>query len=79
MEQGDNFRGVYVVTVGKGDIIMFWEDSWNIDGSTKPFMTRFPRILSFVLNDKLSVLEVSNLRRYWIYFIGLCPYMLFWS
>jgi hypothetical protein len=37
---------------------MFWQDNWDIDGSNKPLMLRFPRLFSFVLNDKMSALQV---------------------
>jgi hypothetical protein len=60
MKQVDNFRGVSVISMGAGDTFMFWQDNWKVDGVARPFMFRFPRLFSYVLNDKMSTLEVYS-------------------
>jgi hypothetical protein len=39
---------------------MFWQDNWKVDGLARPFMFRFLRLFSYVLNDKMSALEVYS-------------------
>jgi hypothetical protein len=60
MKQVDNFRGVSVISMGAGDTFMFWQDNWNVDGLARPLMFRFPRLFSYVLNDKMSALQVYS-------------------
>jgi hypothetical protein len=60
MKQVDNFRGISVISMGTGDTFMFWQDNWKVDGLARPFMFRFPRLFSYVLNDKMSAQEVYS-------------------
>ncbi|XP_073355472.1 uncharacterized protein [Aegilops tauschii subsp. strangulata] len=39
----DKFRAVTSVTVGRGDIVLFWSDHWEINNSCIPLQDRFPR------------------------------------
>mgnify|MGYP000863857686 FL=1 len=54
----DTFRAVSSVCVGKGDSLLFWSDSWEVDNSCIPLQDRFPRLFSFCIQKNSSVLEV---------------------
>jgi hypothetical protein len=56
----DNFRGVAAVVQGRGDTSLFWKYNWTINGSSRTMSSRYPRLLSFVLNDSLSVAQVYS-------------------
>jgi hypothetical protein len=57
----NHFRGVTAVKAGKGDMLCFWSDNWDINGSTQPFKERrFPRLPSFVLDGNMSAAEVYS-------------------
>jgi hypothetical protein len=57
----DNFRGVAYVNPGTGETASFWHDSWNVSGSKQPMSQRFPRLFSYVLNDKASIAHVYQM------------------
>jgi hypothetical protein len=61
LKQVDNFRGVSSVKPGKGDTFLFWSDSWSLDGSTTPLMTRYPSLFSYVLDENISAAKVMAL------------------
>lgn len=55
MRINDTFRMHSLITVNTGDCVLFWHDSWNILNSSVPLRERYPRLFSFVLDDKLFV------------------------
>jgi hypothetical protein len=57
-KQVDNFRGVAFVNHGTGETASFWHDSWNLAGSKQSMSQRFPKLFSYVLNDKASIAHV---------------------
>jgi hypothetical protein len=56
----DNFRGVSSVKPGRGNTFLFWSDSWEINGSSRPLKDRYPRLFSFVLNENMSAAQVYD-------------------
>jgi hypothetical protein len=58
-KQVDNFRGIAFVNPGIGETASFWHDSWNVSGSKQPMSQRFPRLFSYVMNDKASIAHVN--------------------
>ena len=54
------FRLYSEVTINMGDSVLFWFDAWVFLGSSIPLRERFPRLFSFVIDDKVSVREVIN-------------------
>lgn len=54
MKLNDTFRMHSIITVNRGDSVLFWHDSWTVLNSSVPLRERFPRLFSFVLDDKLS-------------------------
>lgn len=49
-----------MVDVKNGSSVLFWSDSWNFGGSVEPLRTRFSRIFSYAINEKLSNWEVAH-------------------
>jgi hypothetical protein len=58
LKQVDNFRGVFSINPGKGDLDLFWLDNLQSNGSTTPFQLRFPRLFSYVLDEHASASKV---------------------
>jgi hypothetical protein len=54
----DKYRQVATILPGKGDTFLFWLDSWKFENSNTPLSERYPRIFSYVLDDKLTAEEV---------------------
>jgi hypothetical protein len=50
----DNFRGVASIKLGSGNTFLFSYNNWEVNGSSQPIRSRFPRLFSFVLNEKIS-------------------------
>jgi hypothetical protein len=61
LRQVDNFRGVALVTHGKGDTISLWNDNWDVAHSALPMCVRFPRLHSYALQQAISVSAVYQL------------------
>lgn len=40
--------------------MLFWSDEWKIGDDSTPLRTRFARLFSFAINDKVSVEDVCN-------------------
>ena len=60
LKLNDAFRLHSEVTINMGDSVLFWFDAWVFLGSSVPLRERFPRLFSFVIDDKVSVREVIN-------------------
>jgi hypothetical protein len=60
-KQVDNFRGVAYVKHGTGETASFWHDSWSLGGSKQPMSQRFPRLFSYVLDDKASIAHIYQM------------------
>ena len=58
MKHIDVYREVAVIKPGSGTLFMFWADNWLFDGSAVPLSVRFPRLYSYVLDNKLTAAEV---------------------
>jgi hypothetical protein len=58
----DNLRGVASVKLGSGNTFLFCSNNWEVNGSSQPIRSRFPRLSSFVLNKNLSASEVLGVR-----------------
>jgi hypothetical protein len=58
MRLEDNFREVAQISPGNGTSFLFWLDKWKLDGSYVPLCQRFPRLFSYVLDDKMSASQV---------------------
>ena len=58
MKHNDVYREVAVIKHGSGTSFMFWADNWLFDGSDVPLSVRFPRLYSYVLDNKLTAAEV---------------------
>jgi hypothetical protein len=56
----DNFCGVSSVKPRRGNTFLFWSDSWEINGSSRPLKDRYPRLFSFVLNENMSIAQVYD-------------------
>ena len=54
------FRLHCEVTINMGDSVLFCFDAWIFLGSYIPLRERFPRLFSFVIDDKVSVRDVLN-------------------
>jgi hypothetical protein len=61
LKQVDNFRGISSVKPGKGDSFLFWLDSWSLDGSTTPLMTRYSSLFSYVLDENIAAAKVFEM------------------
>jgi hypothetical protein len=58
MQFASKFRDVSSIKPGLGDSFAFWTDKWKFMDSSEPPSSRFPRLLSFVLDKELSAAEV---------------------
>jgi hypothetical protein len=56
----DNFRGVASVKMGSGNTFLFWSDNWEIQESSQPMKSCFPRLFSYVLEENMSASEVYS-------------------
>jgi hypothetical protein len=63
MKQVDNYRGVAEITHGKGDTMLFWSDNWEVNGSSVPMCRRYPRLFSYVIDEDVSVLRMTQNER----------------
>ena len=55
MKINDVYRENSIVIVNSGDTALFWHDSWILNACSNPVKERFPRLVSFTLDDKISV------------------------
>jgi hypothetical protein len=58
----DQYRGFTKPEVQSGETVLFWSDSWELDGSRVPLRDRFPRLFSFAKDSKVSVREMVQLQ-----------------
>lgn len=61
MKLNETFRLHSQIQINMGDSALFWHDAWIFLGTAIPLKERFPRLFSFVLDDKLSLNDfISN-------------------
>jgi hypothetical protein len=58
----DSYRSLAKPVMKSGETVLFWPDEWEINNSTTPLHQRFPRLFSFVKDDKISVRDMILLR-----------------
>jgi hypothetical protein len=72
LRQVDNFRGMAVVTHGRGDTISFWNDNWNIAHSALPRVLDFQGFTLMKFNRLFLYLQYIKWRIYSHCIISLC-------
>jgi len=56
----EKYRQLTKPFVKSGDTVLFWSDEWELGGATVPLRSRFSRLFSFAIDDKIYVKEVCQ-------------------
>ena len=60
MKLEDSYRDIFNIVPRDGSSFLFWMDKWKFAGLSEPLCQRFPRLFSYVLDDKVSAAVVCE-------------------